>query len=71
MNWQNNIKVSKSATIEWIDELWYPDSVITNETIFNPFKYYGVSNSLNGSEDGKFRGYKDIEKSWNYSNWKW
>ena len=42
---KNNIKGSKSAITEWIDELWYSDSGITNEMIFNSFKYSGISNS--------------------------
>ena len=60
MNWLNNIKVSKSSIIEQIDELWYSDSAIANEIIFNSFKYSVISNSLDGSEDYQFRGYKDI-----------
>ena len=27
---KNNIKGSESTIIEWIDELWYSDYVITN-----------------------------------------
>ena len=30
--------------------------------IFNTFKYSGVGNSLDGSEDDQLRGYQDIEK---------
>ena len=30
--------------------------------IFNSFKYSGISSSLDGSEDGQFRGYEDIWK---------
>ena len=30
--------------------------------IFNSFKYSLISSSLDGTEDGKFRGYEDIEK---------
>ena len=33
--YNSNIKVSKSANIEWIDELWHSDSVITNEMLFD------------------------------------
>ena len=29
------IKDSNSSIIEWIDELWYSDSVISNEMVFN------------------------------------
>ena len=62
LNWQNYIKGSKSAIIKWIDRLKYSDFVKVNEIIFNSFKYSGISNSLNGGEDGQFRGCKDIEK---------
>ena len=30
--------------------------------ILNSFKYSGISNSLNGSEDYQFRGNEDIDK---------
>ena len=59
---KNNIKASKRAIIEWIDELWYLDSVIANEMIFNSFKYSEVNSSLDGDEGDKFRGYGDIIK---------
>ena len=39
--------------------------------IFNPFKYSGISYSLEGSEDDQFRGCEDIQRKWDYSNWKW
>ena len=40
--------------------------------IFNSFKYSGISNSLDGSEDDQFRGYEDIDKKkWDYSNLAW
>ena len=51
---KNNIKVSKSTTIEWIDELSYSDFIITNENKFNTFKHSGSSNSLDGSEGYQF-----------------
>ena len=35
---------------------------LTNEMIFNSFKYSRISNSLVKSEDDRFRGYGDIEK---------
>ena len=40
-----------------------------NEMIFNSFEYSGISSSLD--ENCKFRGYEDIERKWDYSNWKW
>ena len=55
-------KVSKSAIIEWIDELWYSEFIIANEMTLNTFKYSETSNSLDGSEDDQFRGYEDIEQ---------
>ena len=51
-----NIQVSKSVILEWIDELWHSDSAITNEIIFNSFKYSRISNSLDESEVDQFRG---------------
>ena len=54
---KNDIKGSKSITIEWIDELWHFDFVITNEMKFNSFIYSGISKLLDGSEDDQFREY--------------
>ena len=62
----------KRTIVEWIDELLYSDSALTNEIIFNIFKYSGISNSLDESEDDKFRGYKDKNNmKLDYPNWKW
>ena len=58
----NNLKVAKSTFIKWVDEIWYSDSIITNEMIFNSFKFSGISSSLDGSEDDEFRGYEHLEK---------
>ena len=57
-----NLKVAKSTIIEWVDEIWYSDSIITNEMIFNSFKFSGISSSFDGSEDDQFRGYEHLEK---------
>ena len=51
-----------SAMIEWDDELWYSDSVITNEMKFNSFNYSLISSSLDASEDDQFREYEYIWK---------
>ena len=59
----NQYIVSKSTIVKWIDELRDLDSVITNKMIFNSFTYSGISISLDGSEDKKFRGYEDIQKT--------
>ena len=58
----NNAKVLKSTIIEWVDEIWNSESVITNEMIFNSFKYLRINCSLDASEDYMFRGYEDLEK---------
>ena len=43
---------------------WGIQIFIPNETIFNSFKYSGISKLLDGSEDGKFIGCQDIEKEY-------
>ena len=63
---KNNIKVSKRTIFKWVDEFWYSDSVITNKMMLNSFKYSGINNLLDVSEDDKFRGYEDID--WDYLN---
>ena len=40
------------------------DSIITNQIIFNSFKYAGISSELVGSEDHQFRGYEDLDKGY-------
>ena len=52
-------KVAKNTTIEWVDEVWYSDSIITNQIILNSFIYSGISSELNGSENHQFRDYED------------
>ena len=54
--------MSKSTIIEWVDEIWNSESVITNEMISNSFKYSGISCSLDASEDDMFRSYEDLER---------
>ena len=39
--------------------------------MLNSFKYSGISNSLDGSEDYLFRGYEDIEKEMRLFKLKW
>ena len=46
--------------MDWL--IRYSDSVITNEMIFDFFKYSEISNSLDGFEDGQFRGCEGLEK---------
>ena len=40
---------SKKTMIEWVDEIWYSDSIITNEIVLNSFKYARISSELDGS----------------------
>ena len=58
----NNLKVTKSTIIEWVDEIWCSDFIITNEMILNSFNFSGISSSLDGREDDQFRGYEHLEK---------
>ena len=45
-----------------MDEIWYPDSIITNQIIFKFIYYAGISSDLDGSEDHQFRCDEDLEK---------
>ena len=45
-----------------MDEIWYSDSIITNEIILNSFKYAWISSELDESEDYQFRSDEDLEK---------
>ena len=52
----------KSTIMEWVDEIRNSEFVITNEMMFDSFKYSGISSSFDGSEDDMFLGYVDLEK---------
>ena len=44
-------KASNKNVIEWVDEIWYSYSIITNQMILNSIKYAGISRELGRSED--------------------
>ena len=55
-------KAAKYTIIEYVDKIWYSDSIITNQIILNSFKYAGISSKLDRSRDHQFRGNDDEEK---------
>ena len=55
-------KAAKNTIIEWVDENWYSDFIITNDIILNSFQFAGISSELGGSGDHQFRDYEDLEK---------
>ena len=44
-------KVNKEDIVNWICEVWYDEKLITKSIIYNSFKYSGLSNKIDGSED--------------------
>ena len=44
-------KPNENNIIDWIVSVWNDDKLITKEMIINSFKYTGISNNLDGSED--------------------
>ena len=61
MNFLKQHKSIKETNHKIAYELWYSDSVIFSEIIFNSFKYSGISNSFDGGEEDQFREYSDKE----------
>ena len=57
----NKFKVTKNTIIEWVNDIWYLDSIITNQMILILFQYAGISSELDWSEYNQFRGYQDLE----------
>ena len=47
----NKFKVAKNTMIEWVNKIWYSDSIITNQMILNSFKHAGISSESDESED--------------------
>jgi hypothetical protein len=43
--------------ITWVDEIWSDPAIITKDMITNSFKFTGISNDLDGSEDYFVKGY--------------
>ena len=50
-NIQKNKEVPEKELIDWLYNIWYDESLISKEIIYNSFKYCGISNSLQGWED--------------------
>ena len=51
---KNNVtfaKVEKEDIINWIGDIWYDDTIISKNIIYNSFKVCGLSNNINGTED--------------------
>ena len=49
-----------------MNEVWYSDSITTDEMILNSFKNAEISGLLDWREVHQFRGYEDQEKERNY-----
>ena len=56
---QENQKVSRNKIIEFICNVWYDNSIISKEIIYNSFRCTGIANNINGTEDYLF-------SAWNY-----
>ena len=44
-------KDAKKNIFEWVDKIWYSDSIISNDMILNSFRYAGISSELEESQD--------------------
>ena len=55
-----NMKISREQILKWILEIWHDESKIKKINVENSFKYCGISNSLNGEEDGMIQVLKKI-----------
>ena len=54
----DNIK--RDVLLEWILNCWYDDEIVKKQEISDAFKYCGISNNLDGSENDLIRNFDDI-----------
>ena len=64
---------------EMVFETWYKDTIVTSEMIYNSFRYTGIANSLNHSDDHLFSSWRtmkdekplienDLEKDYHFND---
>jgi len=58
----DNLKVSRAKMIEMVCETWGNDKKITSDMIYNSFRYTGIANSLNHSEDHLFNSWSKMKE---------
>ena len=56
-----NLKVMRSKMIDMVCEIWYNSDIITSEMIYNSFRYTGIANALNHSEDNLFNSWQRMK----------
>ena len=61
-NGVDNLNFSRTKIIEIVCETWYNDKIITSEMIYNSFRYTGIANSLNHSEDHLFNSWSRMKE---------
>ena len=57
---KNLENIKKECLLELILNTWYDDFIIKKEDIYDAFKYCGISNNLDGSENHLIRNFDDI-----------
>jgi hypothetical protein len=45
------MKIYREMIVHWVNEIWYSDTEIKKESIFNSFKKSGITLKLDGSKD--------------------
>ena len=55
-------KVSREALLEWIIKVWENNETISSQVVKNSFKFCGISNNLDGSEDELFNGFDKLNE---------
>ena len=55
-------KVSREALLEWIIKVWENNETISPKIVINSFKFRGISNNLDGSEDELFNWFDKLNE---------
>ena len=55
-------KVGREALLEWIIKAWENNETISPQIVKNSFKFCGISNNLDGSEDELFKWFDKLNE---------
>ena len=55
-------KVTREALLDWVIKVWENNETISPQIVKNSFKFCGISNNLDGSEDELFNGFDKLNE---------
>ena len=57
---KNCDNIKKEVLLDWIVNCWYDDVIVKKQEIYDTFKYCGISNNIDGSENNLIRNFDEI-----------